>query len=87
MSMEKAIASGKEHRKKYRGSKAFSCSCRNHGTCDYCKGNRLYKFNKKIQKTYLEDLFKLTSIFYDIKCSRGIIFKDDVTKFIDFVKV
>ena len=46
MSMEKAIASGKEHRKKYRGTKAFDCSCRNHGTCDYCKGNRLYKFNK-----------------------------------------
>ncbi len=51
MGMEKAITSGKEHRKKYRGSKAFDCSCRNHGTCDYCKGNRLYKFNKKIQKS------------------------------------
>ena len=50
-------------------------------------GLTLKDFNKKIQKTYLEDLFKLTSIFYDIKCSRGIIFKDDVTKFIDFVKV
>lgn len=49
-------------------------------------GLTLKDFNKKIQKTYLEDLFKLTSIFYDIKCSRGIIFKDDVKKFIDFVK-
>lgn len=50
MSMDKAIASGKEHRKKYRGTKAFDCSCRNHGTCDYCKSNRLYKNLKKMQE-------------------------------------
>lgn len=46
MSLEKAIAHGKEHRKPYRGSKAFDCSCRNHGSCSYCESNRTL-FDKK----------------------------------------
>lgn len=40
MSLEKAIKYGKEHRRPYRGSKAFDCSCRNHGSCSYCESNR-----------------------------------------------
>ena len=44
MSLDKAIEHGKEHRKPYRGSKAIACSCRNHGTCDWCQENRLHKF-------------------------------------------
>jgi hypothetical protein len=40
MSLEKAIIHKKEKRKPYRGSKAFDCSCRNHGSCGYCEGNR-----------------------------------------------
>lgn len=31
MGLEKAIASGKEHRKEYRGAKRVSRSCRNNG--------------------------------------------------------
>ena len=46
MSLEKAIKHGKEHRKPYRGSKAFDCSCRNHGSCSYCESNRTL-FDKK----------------------------------------
>jgi len=46
MSLEKAIAHGKEKRKPYRGSKRFDCSCRNHGSCGYCLGNRTL-FDKK----------------------------------------
>ena len=46
MSLEKAIKSGKERRKPYRGSKAVDKTCRNHGSCPYCKSNRLHK-NKK----------------------------------------
>ncbi len=46
MGLEKAIASGKEHRVPYRGAKSVSCSCRNHGTCEYCRNARLYN-NKK----------------------------------------
>jgi hypothetical protein len=29
-------------KQKYRGSKAFDRSCRNHGTCSYCSRNRQY---------------------------------------------
>ena len=40
MSLDRAIASGKEHRKPYRKSKRFDKTCRNHGGCPYCEGNR-----------------------------------------------
>ena len=43
MGFEKAIEHGKTKRKPYRGSKAFDCSCRNHGTCEWCRMNRMYK--------------------------------------------
>ena len=49
MSMDKAIEHGKEHRKPWRGSnrsKNFDKTCRNHGSCDYCKFNRLHTFMK-----------------------------------------
>lgn len=41
MSLDKAIKHGKEHRKPYTGSKAIDCTCRNHGSCDWCKENRM----------------------------------------------
>jgi len=41
MSLDKAIQYKKEKRKPYYGSKAFDCSCRNHGSCSYCERNRL----------------------------------------------
>lgn len=44
--LDKAIEYGKEHRKPYRGSKAVDCTCRNHGSCSWCKENRLYRFIK-----------------------------------------
>ena len=50
MSLNKAIESGKEHRKKYRHSKSVSKNCRNHGNCKYCKNNRLYQLNKEKEK-------------------------------------
>ena len=43
MSLDKAIEHGKEKRKPYTGAKAIDCSCRNHGTCEWCKSNRLYQ--------------------------------------------
>lgn len=30
----------KDHRRPYRGSKRFDNTCRNHGSCGYCQGNR-----------------------------------------------
>lgn len=50
MSLEKAIKFGKEKRKPYRGGKAISGSCRNHGNCEYCKQNRLHSFKKSKDK-------------------------------------
>lgn len=47
MGLEKAIAHGKEKRKPYRKSKAFDYSCRNHGGCPWCEGNRLHNSKMK----------------------------------------
>lgn len=47
MSLDKAIKHRKEHRTPYRGSKAIDRSCRNHGSCDYCKGNRTFQARKE----------------------------------------
>lgn len=43
MSLNMAIAHGKEKRKAYRGCKAVDPYCRNHGRCKYCENNRLSK--------------------------------------------
>ena len=47
MSHNKAIKHGKSKRKPYSGSKAIDKSCRNHGSCIYCRDNRLYNNRKK----------------------------------------
>ena len=41
MSLDKAIAHGKEHRKKYYGVKSIDSTCRNHGSCKCRVDNRL----------------------------------------------
>lgn len=51
MSLDKAIEHGKEHRKQFGDTrntryKSIDCQCRNHGSCDWCLNNRIYK-NKK----------------------------------------
>ncbi len=40
MSLDKAIAHGKEKRKPYRGAKAVDRACRNHGSDEWAKANR-----------------------------------------------
>lgn len=55
MSLDQAIEHGKEKRKKYRGGKAICISCRNHGGCDWCLGNRTHK-NDKRQKSMDDQL-------------------------------
>lgn len=53
--LDKAIQSGKEHRQPYRNSERFDKSCRNHGGCGWCLGNRLHKNYKRLlaaQETY-----------------------------------
>lgn len=49
MSLDKAIEHKKEKRKKYAGAKAIDKTCRNHGSCEYCKSNRLHKYTRSIK--------------------------------------
>jgi len=46
MSFDTFYPKRKDHRKPYYKSKVFDRSCRNHGSCPYCLGNRTHK-NKK----------------------------------------
>lgn len=49
MSLNKAIEHGKEKRKPYSKAKMYDKTCRNHGSCPWCSGNRLNK-NKKVEE-------------------------------------
>ena len=42
MSLDKGIEHGKEHRRPYRKADRWDRSCRPHGGCGYCWGNRTY---------------------------------------------
>ncbi len=50
MSLDKSINSGKERRKQYRGVEVYCKMCRNHGSCDYCRNNRLHNANKRLAR-------------------------------------
>lgn len=41
---------------KLTGSKAFSCSCRNHGTCNWCRSNRTYNELRDKEKAEYEEV-------------------------------
>ena len=45
--LDKAIQHGKEKRKQYRKSAAFDRSCRNHGSCSYCRDSRTYNNRRR----------------------------------------
>lgn len=55
MSLEKAIEHGKEKRKRYYNSADFDHSCRPHGSCPYCKNNRLHSTKKAELKAKTEE--------------------------------
>ena len=48
MSLDKAIEHGKEKRKIYRKAKVIDSSCRNHGSCPYCREGRLHSTLRRI---------------------------------------
>lgn len=54
MSLDKAIEHNKEHRKRYYGAKACDKSCRNHGSDDWAKNNRLNSTSRRIEKSNQE---------------------------------
>lgn len=43
MSLDKAIEHNKEHRHRYYGSASIDAECRNHGSCKWCRDNRMHK--------------------------------------------
>ena len=51
MSHDKAIEHGKEKRRPYRGAKAIDCSCRNHGSCAYCRSSRTIQLQREELRT------------------------------------
>lgn len=51
MGLEKAIEHHKEKRKPFKGAKAIDYSCRNHGSCEWCRGNRLHRAEKEESRT------------------------------------
>lgn len=55
MSLEKGIQHGKEHRKPYYGSKRIDRTCRNHGSCTWCEGNRLYRSKRENERLEEEE--------------------------------
>lgn len=68
MSLNKAILHGKENRKPYRKSKIFDKTCRNHGSCPYCRDNRLHNRYKadedsKLKIKEAEEMEKVESKF------------------------
>ena len=67
MSLDKAIAHKKEKRKRYRGSKQFFGSCRNHGSCPWCERNRRHKMRDKHPQT-MEEAIEETAVIRDIPC-------------------
>lgn len=65
MSLDKGIKYGKEHRKPYRGAKAFDPCCRNHGADECCKSNRTIQRQRaeqeadaKIKEAQLDELVR-----------------------------
>ena len=64
MSLNKSIASGKEHRKEYIHAQAVDRTCRNHGgrrggaanQCPWCLDNRTYS-NKKREQEAMQRFF------------------------------
>ena len=51
MSLDKAIQHHKEHRKPYYDSRRWDHTCRNHGSCGYCLGNRTFSYKKEQNRT------------------------------------
>ena len=50
MSLDKAIEHGHEHRAPYRHAKAVDATCRNHGSCTLCRGDRLHQSIREVER-------------------------------------
>ena len=50
MSFDKEYPNRKDWRQPYRKSQRFDISCRCHGGCGYCHGNRIHRHRKQLLK-------------------------------------
>ena len=48
MSFDKQYPNRKDRRKQYRGAGRFDRNCRCHGSCSYCRDNRLHNTKKRL---------------------------------------
>ena len=55
MGLDRAILSGKEHRRIYQDSRRYDRTCRAHGSCDWCCEGRQFN-HKKAELASLEAL-------------------------------
>lgn len=55
MSLKKAITHKKEKRKEYRGSESHDKTCRPHGGCPWCEGNRMHAVRLQELKMNVKD--------------------------------
>ena len=68
MGLDRAILSGKEHRKIYQDSRRYDRTCRAHGSCDWCCEGR--QFSHK--KAELESLEALKSYLKGEDCDENM---------------
>ena len=45
---DRRFGKGKRWRRKYRSSRAFDSTCRNHGSCAYCANGRMHKHKRQL---------------------------------------
>lgn len=50
MALDKAIKSGKEHRKPYYGAGKTDLTCRPNGKCPYCFNGRMHRFRRQLKE-------------------------------------
>lgn len=55
MAFDNYYPNRKDQRKLYRGAKSYTRGCRNHNSCKYCEGNRIY-FDRKARTVADEKL-------------------------------
>lgn len=77
MSFGETYPNRKDHRCQYRGAKSFDRSCRNHGSCPYCKRSRKYQYLKEIERVE----FELGYYIKRLKCECGRDVKDCIKPF------
>lgn len=66
MSLDKGVEHGKEKRRKFKGAKAWDCSCRNHGDCSWCEGTRTHNTKRRMKQSEYE-----CDLCFDTGCSCG----------------